>query len=298
VRLRADGRLELLSGITPIGQGSETTLMQILADHLGVSEDALVFRGGDTDLAPDAPGTFASRGATMGGNAAVAAGTAFMIAARTLLGELRDVPLARILWDRGLLVEQGGRHEPMTLPALCRLARSAGIDPFERLDAHAVFPDVGIAHASGCHAAVVNVDIATGIVEVLDYAVTHDCGRIANPLLVDGQIMGGVVQGLGTALFEALRYDASGQPLVRGFGDYLLPTAATAPRFALRHIETPSPLNPLGMKGAGEAGCTGAAAAIANAVADALARFGVEPGCGPFSPDYLHQLLNQDIPRC
>ena len=141
-----------------------------------------------------------------------------------------------------------------------------------------------------------SVDVATGIVTVLDYAVTHDCGRVANPLLVDGQIMGGVVQGLGTALFEALQYDADGLPLVRGFGDYVLPTAATAPRFELRHLETPSPLNPLGMKGAGEAGCTGAAAAIVNAIADALADAlaasgAVPSGGGPFSPTAIRKLL-------
>jgi len=173
----------------------------------------------------------------------------------------------------------------------------AGIDAGKRLDAHAVFEDAGITYASGCHAAVVTVDIATGIVRVLDYAVTHDCGRVANPLLVDGQIMGGVVQGLGTALFEALLYDSDGLPLSRGFGEYVLPTAATVPRFALRHIETPSPLNPLGMKGAGEAGCTGAAAAIVNAIADALAPFGVVPaGCGPFSPARVRELLRSAKP--
>jgi carbon-monoxide dehydrogenase large subunit len=291
LRLREDGTLELLSGITPIGQGSETTLVQILADHLGLAEDAIVFRAGDTDLAPDAPGTFASRGATMGGNAAVAAGTAFVRQARALLAELRQVPLDRIAWEHGALIERAGRNEPVSLESLHALARAAGIDPAARLDAQAVFTDAGIAHASGCHAAVVLVDIATGMVRVMDYAVTHDCGRIANPLLVDGQIMGGVIQGLGTALFEALRYDSQGLPLARGFGDYVLPTAATTPRFALRHIETPSPQNPLGMKGAGEAGCTGAAAAIVNAIADALTRFGVVPGCGPFSPDHVHELL-------
>ena len=120
---------------------------------------------------------------------------------------------------------------------------------------------------------------------------------MANPLLVDGQIMGGVVQGLGTALFEELLYDFDGLPLSRGFGEYVLPTAATVPHFALRHIETPSPLNPLGMKGAGEAGCTGAAAAIVNAIADALAPFGVVPaGCGPFSPAYVRELLRNRKP--
>jgi carbon-monoxide dehydrogenase large subunit len=143
------------------------------------------------------------------------------------------------------------------------------------------------------------VDLATGIVRVVDYAVTHDCGRVANPLLVDGQIMGGVVQGLGAALFEELVYDAAGVPLVRGFGDYVLPTAATVPNFMLRHIETPSPLNPLGMKGAGEAGCTGAAAAIVNAIADALAPFGVAPvGAGPFSPSHIRTLLRKGLSAC
>jgi carbon-monoxide dehydrogenase large subunit len=298
LKLRADGKLELLSGITPIGQGSETALVQILADHLGLPEDAIVFRGGDTDDAPDAPGTFASRGATMGGNAACAAGTAFVLKARMLLAELRGASIENIVWEDGLLIERTGANEPITLQSLGYLALSAGIDPAERLDARAVFEDAGISYASGCHAAVVTVDIATGIVRVLDYAVTHDCGRVANPLLVDGQIMGGVVQGLGTALFEELIYDSDGLPLSRGFGEYVLPTAATVPHFTLRHIETPSPLNPLGMKGAGEAGCTGAAAAIVNAIADALAPFGVVPaGCGPFSPARVRELLRNARPR-
>jgi carbon-monoxide dehydrogenase large subunit len=303
IRLNADGKLELLSGITPIGQGSETALVQILAEHLGLPEDGIVFFAGDTDTAPDAPGTFASRGATMGGNAACAAGSVLVQQARALLAQLRGVPIEAIAWENGHLVERGAPAATMTLAELSRLAEASGIDPFERLDARGVFEDAGSAHASGCHAAVVSVDIATGIVRVLDYAVTHDCGRLANPLLVDGQIMGGVVQGLGAALFEALWYDADGRPLARGFGDYVLPTAATVPRFTLRHIETPSPLNPLGMKGAGEAGCTGATAAIVNAIADALKGFNLEAiGAGPFSPARIRALLrhapSQEIPPC
>ena len=298
LRLKADGKLELLSGVTPIGQGSETTIVQILADYLGVPEDAIVFRAGDTDAAPDAPGTFASRGATMGGNAACAAAAAFIGKARALLAELRGVPTEHIVWEDALLVERAATNEPMTLQCLGRLARLAGIDAGERLEAHARFEDAGISYASGCHAAVVAIDIPTGIVRVLDYAVTQDSGRVANPTQVDGQIMGGVVQGLGAALFEALRYDSDGLPLSRGFVEYVLPTAATAPHFVLRHIETPSPLNPLGMKGAGEAGCTGAAAAIVNAIADALAPFGAAiTGGGPFSPAYVRELLRVRKPQ-
>jgi carbon-monoxide dehydrogenase large subunit len=115
--------------------------------------------------------------------------------------------------------------------------------------------------------------------------------------------MGGVVQGIGAALFEALTYDPDGRPLARGFGDYILPTAATVPNFTLHHIETPSPRNPLGMKGAGEAGCTGAAAAVVNAIADALEAFGVAAiGAGPFSParvrELLRQATSQETPPC
>jgi carbon-monoxide dehydrogenase large subunit len=303
LRLTADGKLELSSGITPIGQGSETTIVQILAAHLGLREADIAFRGGDTDAAPDAPGTFASRGATMGGNAACVAGDVLVRQARGLLAQLRGAPLEAIVWESGRLVERGSSTAPITLAELTCLAEAAGLEPRTRLDARGVFEDAGSAHASGCHAAVVSVDIATGIVRVLDYAVTHDCGRIANPLLVDGQIMGGVMQGLGAALYEALRHDADGRPLARGFGDYVLPTAATAPHFTLRHIETPSPLNPLGMKGAGEAGCTGAAAAVVNAIADALEEFGLEAlGGGAFSPARVRELLrhapSQETPPC
>ncbi len=294
LRLGPDGRLELHSGITAMGQGSETTILQILADHLGLPEDRLVFHGGDSDAVPDGGGSFASRGATMGGNAACAAGTVFMRQARELLAQLRAIEPAAIIWHNGTLREPGSDREPVTLEELQRLAAAAGLDPTSRLDAQARFDDSGPAYASGCHAAVVALDVATGVVRVLDHAVTHDCGRIANPLLVDGQIMGGVVQGLGSALFEELLYDAAGAPLARGFGDYVLPTAATAPRFILRHLETPSPLNPLGMKGAGESGCTGAAAAIVGAIADALQPLGVAaPMCGAFSPARIRALLRK-----
>lgn len=291
LRVTEEGRIELLSGVTPIGQGTETTLAQILADRLGVSPDLIDVRTGDTDEQPDAPGTFASRGATMGGNAACLAGDELMRAARTALAALRGVPPADISWQNGLLLQSGGANEGVSLRDLvARTGRAA-------LDVRATFPDNGISYANGCHAAVVEIDRGTGAVRVLDYAVTHDCGRVANPLLVDGQIMGGVVQGLGATLFEGLRFDTMGQPLTQGLWDYILPSAATSPRFALRHRETPSPLNPLGMKGAGEAGCTGAGAAIVNAIADALAPFGIPVrGSGPFTPEHCFHLLNPSSP--
>jgi carbon-monoxide dehydrogenase large subunit len=257
-----------------------------------MSADRIEVLAGDTDDSPDAPGTFASRGAAMGGNAACLAADALMLSARTAAAELRDVSLESIGWENGWLIEHGSATEPLSLQDL-----AARLSP-RVLDVQATFADPGIAHANGCHAAVVEVDRATGIIRVLDYAVAHDCGRVANPLLVDGQIMGGVVQALGSVLFETLAFDPAGAPLVQGLWEYILPTAAVIPNFTLRHLETPSPLNPLGMKGAGESGFTGAAAAIVNAIADALAPAGIEPeGSGPFTPACVLELTSKVASR-
>jgi carbon-monoxide dehydrogenase large subunit len=291
LRLLPNGRLQLFSGITAIGQGSETTMAQILSDHLGCPADMVEVLAGDTDDSPDAPGTFASRGATMGGNAACSAGDALIGAARKLAAELRAMHVNDVIWKHGAL-DLRGCDQPFTLTSLLREAEARGLDATRRLDVTARFDDSGIGYASACHAAVVAVDRGSGVIRVLDYAVTHDCGRVANPLLVDGQIMGGVLQGLGGCLFEALEYSEAGLPLSKSFMDYVLPTAATAPRFILRHIETPSPLNPLGMKGAGEAGCSGAAGAIVNAIADALGPQVTLPGgSGPFTPAVIREVL-------
>jgi aerobic carbon-monoxide dehydrogenase large subunit len=293
-RLRAlpGGRLQLLSGIVPIGQGSETTLAQILADHLGVALESVEVLTGDTDHSPDAPGTFGSRGATMGGNAACRAGDAFIRRACRLAAELLGARPEDMIWKAGVLIDRTHPEAPVTLAALMKQAEASGMEPLRKLDATARYNDDAVSWASACHAAVVEVDRGTGVVRVLEYAVTHDCGRVVNPLLVDGQIMGGVLQGLGQCLFEAIRYDRDGLPLSKGYMDYVLPTAATAPRFILRHIETPSPLNPLGMKGAGEAGCSGALAAIVNAIADAIGPQPAFPnGSGPFTPECVRDVL-------
>ncbi len=297
LRLMPNGRLQLYSGITAIGQGSETTMAQILSDHLGCPADMIEVLAGDTDDSPNAPGTFASRGATMGGNAACKAGDALIREARKLAAELRGVKVDEITWQHGAL-RAAGCDRPWTLSSLLHEAGLRGLDAVRRLDVTAHFDDSGAGYASACHAAVVSVDRGTGVIRVLDYAVTHDCGRVANPLLVDGQIMGGVLQGLGGCLFEALDYSADGLPLSKTYMDYVLPTAATAPRFILRHIETPSPLNPLGMKGAGEAGCSGAAGAIVNAIADALgAEVKLPGGSGPFTPAVVREILRNASPE-
>jgi carbon-monoxide dehydrogenase large subunit len=230
----------------------------------------------------------------MGGNAACRAADAFIRRIVGLAAELHGVTAADMRWRQGVLVDRTRPGEPLTLAMLVQQAQATGRMPPGGLEASARYDDDKVSWSSACHAAVVEVDRGTGAVRVIDYVVTHDCGRVANPLLVDGQVMGGAIQGLGQCLYEELRYDPAGLPLSHTDMDYVLPTAATVPRFNLRHIETPSPLNPLGMKGAGEAGCSGAVAAISNAIVNALGTGARVPnGSGPFTPDTVHHLLQR-----
>ena len=149
--------------------------------------------------------------------------------------------------------------------------------------------------AAGVHAAVVAVDEATGEVELLRFVVSHDCGRVVNPAIADGQIIGGVMQGIGAALYEEIVYDEDGQLRTGSFMDYALPTAGEAPEFALTHVDAPSPLNPLGVKGLGEGGAIGPPAAIANAVEDALADLGVVVRRCPLGPSRVRELIREAV---
>jgi CO/xanthine dehydrogenase Mo-binding subunit len=172
-----------------------------------------------------------------------------------------------------------------------RGAVAPGTEP--GLEATAYFgPDRG-STASGVHAAIVEVDPETAMVEIKRYVVVHDCGRMINPLLVEAQIHGGVAHGIGNAFYEQLVYDRDGQLLTASFMDYLLPTATDVPRIETGHVETPSPLNPLGVKGVGEAGAIPTGAVFAQAVEDALADFGVEVLEIPLSPNRLFELLEE-----
>ena len=153
-------------------------------------------------------------------------------------------------------------------------------------------PDQAV-YSNGSHVAEVDVDIETGEVKILRYTVAHDCGRVINPMVVEGQVVGGVAHGVGNALFERLAFDANAQPLSTNFGEYLLPMATDVPRVNLLHLETPSPLNPLGIKGAGEGGTISAIGAIINAVENALSPFGVTIAEAPISPQRIVELLGK-----
>jgi carbon-monoxide dehydrogenase large subunit/6-hydroxypseudooxynicotine dehydrogenase subunit gamma len=286
----------IFTGLASLGQGLETTLAQIAADALGVSPGDVSVVHGDTARVPFGVGTFGSRGAVVGGSAVHEAAL-----------RLRDKLMARAAFLLEVsvhdLVLADGRVHPRGVPAgalaLRDLARAAapgqrvpdGMEP--SLSAEAFFKAPMRNYPYGTHVALVEVDGATGEVRVLRYAMAYDIGRAINPTIVEGQLVGGLAQGLGGALLEELAYDEGGQLVTTSFMDYLLPTASEMPpAVALRVLEeAPSPLNPLGLKGTGEGGCTGAGAALANAVADALAPLGIAIRGLPLTPDHVRALV-------
>lgn len=273
VRLDAAGQITVLTGSSPHGQGLETAFSQIAADALGVAPHSISVVHGDTDAIPSGVGTFASRSLSIGGSAVAAAAHQLRdkivaVAARLLEAAPADIALAN-----GTAGVRGAPGRAVTLSDVARHTQTAEGLPPER--AEAMETSVRFAAErpmvpSGAHVAVVEVDPETGAVTVLRYVAVDDCGRVINPLLVEGQIHGSLAQGLAQALHEQVVYAGDGQLLTGTLLDYAVPTAADLPPFVSDSIESPSPLNPLGAKGIGESGTIGAPPAIANAVADAL----------------------------
>lgn len=296
VEIDRAGRVVVYSGVTSVGQGMETVLAQICAEELGQAPDDITVVHGDTALIPEGVGAFASRGAVVGGNAV-------LFAARTVKEKLLDLAARRLEASPADLVLGPGRvtmrgSPARSLPFADLVAAALGIPGGADgpvLSASHVFQAPLMTYPYGSHVATVEVDPETGQVTILDYAIAYDVGKAINPRLVEGQLVGGLAQGIGGALLEELAYDGDGQPLSVTFMDYLMPTAMEMPRaIAVRILEeTPTPLNPLGIKGAGEGGTAAAGAAIANAVADALAPWGVEVTDLPLTPDRILTLLHR-----
>jgi carbon-monoxide dehydrogenase large subunit len=255
LRIEPDGRAVVRTGSSPHGQGHETTFAQIAADELGVDPATVEIVWGDSGEVPPGVGTFASRSVAMGGSALV-------LAARELAGRAEEAGVS--------VVELAGEE--------------GGVEASARFES-------GLVFASGAYLAAVEIERATGRLRVLAIAAVDDSGRIVNPLLAEGQVLGATVQGLGQCLVEEAVHDEEGQLRTASFADYSLLTAAELPPIAGRFVETPSPLNPLGAKGIGEGGAIATPAAVANAVADALAPFGVRHVDPPFSEAKLWRLL-------
>ena len=296
VRIGTSGRISVYTGAVAIGQGTATMLAQICAEQLGgdVSNVSVVM--GDTATIPIGFGTSASRIAVNAGSSVhMAAGVVrdkvLRAAARELEASEEDLEIVgrqvRVRGVPDLSIDLGD----LSSATLGRSGYAVPEDETPGLEGNEQFIANDLTFANGTHVAEVEVDGETGAVEILNYVIVHDCGRMINPTLVDGQVLGGAVHGIGNALFERMHYDDSGQPLTSNLAEYLVPTAPELPHIEIAHRDTPSPLNPLGVKGVGESGTVPAPAAIASAVEDALRPFGVHITEMPLAPDRIIELI-------
>jgi carbon-monoxide dehydrogenase large subunit len=294
VTLDASGRVLVATGAVNSGQGHETSFAQVAADALGVPLDWVTVIGGDTGAIPFGTGTYASRSAVTAGSSIVDAARQVRDKVARAAASLLEASPEDIEVEDGRVAVRGVPGSSVELAQVIRASIPTFAKPgvaspdFEATAYHHV-PTV--TWASAVHVAVVEVDIGTGLVKLLRYLVAHDCGKLINPTIVEGQVHGGVAQGVGGALFEEMVYDEEGQLLTGTFLDYLVPTAMELPPIETVHLEYPSPRNPLGIKGLGEGGAISPPAAIANAIDDALAPFGVRVCETPASPARVLALL-------
>jgi carbon-monoxide dehydrogenase large subunit len=299
VQVQSNGKVSVATGVGTQGQGHFTSFAQIVADALGVDVRDVDIVTGDTDQFYWGAGTFASRGAVVAGNAVSAASQAVRNKALKLAAEAFECSEQDLVVADGKVSITGIPEKFIRLGELAQRANpmrgavTPGTEP--GLESTQYFGPAKGATANGVHAAVIEVDPETFDLKILKYVVVHDCGTVINPMILEGQIHGGVAQGIGNAFFEKLSFDEQGQLLNASLADYLLPTALDVPRMELDHTVTPSPLNPLGVKGAGEAGAIPVGAVFAQAIEDALQlkRRKVELNEIPLSPSRLFDLIRK-----
>ena len=287
VRMLPDGTVHIMVGVLNHGQGLETTLAQIAAHELGIDPSQISIRHGDTSATPFGFGTFASRSIVFSGGAVAKASS-------MLADKLREIG-AHLLQStvQSASIRDGAVHAGGASVLFSAIARAANVRPemlptnvTPGLEMTATYepPDSGGVFSYGVHAAVVAADPETGVVEILQYSVAEDCGTMINPMIVDGQIIGGIAQGIGTALYEESPYDKAGEPLATTFGDYMMPCAPEIPRIEIRHFVSPAHNTQHGVKGMGEGGAIAPPAAIANALSDAFRSIGARFTETPMTP--------------
>ncbi|MBI2972574.1 MAG: molybdopterin-dependent oxidoreductase, partial [Armatimonadetes bacterium] len=294
VSVSPNGRVTAKLGSTPSGQGHETTFAQIAADVLQINPDAVTVVQGDSAVVPRGVGTFGSRSTTIGGSALLTALERVKAKANRVAGALLEAPVADIVWSDGRIHVRGAPDRALTFTEVAAAAYQPAKLPADvemGLDAQAVFRLSGLVFPFGAYAAVVDIAPDTGAISVVKLVAVDDAGRIVNPLLAEGQVIGAAVQGLGQSFVEEVIYGTDGQLLTATFADYALLRAERSPEILTEFLETPSPLNPLGAKGIGEAGSIATPAAIASAVLDALRPLGVRHLDLPFTPEKVWRAI-------
>ena len=301
VRLDAAGALHVSCSITEQGQGTNTIIAQIAAEVFGVDIERVKVTTGDTGTVPYGGGTWASRGAGIGGEAVLLAASALKSQVLDVAASILQTTADTLDIAAGAVVSKADNSERMTLDDLGRIVYYRGnelppdVKPELVATRHYRVTDFPFVFTNGAMAAHVEVDTETGFVKILDFWVVEDCGRVINPKLVDEQIRGGVVQGIGGALYEECLYDDEGQLLNATMADYLVPMATEMPDIHIAHIETPTSTSNLGAKGAGEAGTGGAPAALLNAVNDALRPLKVSTHRMPMTPERILKALYPNL---
>ncbi|HEX6230596.1 MAG TPA: xanthine dehydrogenase family protein molybdopterin-binding subunit [Actinomycetota bacterium] len=298
IRVDASGHVTVHTGARPHGQGLETTLAQICADQLGVRPEDVTVRGGDTATIAHGIGTFASRSAVTAGSAVGIAANRLRQKVLAVAGEVLETDPSDLELSDGRVAARGSPEKQVALGEVARAAQPgpraklpAGMEPGLEITYYYVPPTV--TFASGTHVVGVEVDEETGFVKLLRYVTVDECGQMLNPMVVEGQIHGGVAHGVGNALYEEAAYDDEAQLLSGTYMDYLMPTAAEVPPIRVGHQEFPSELNPFGIKGCGEGGAVSPPAAIANAIVDALAPLPLKLDRVPLSPERLLRLIEE-----
>ncbi len=296
VRIEISGKVTVITGTTPHGQGQETSFAQIAADRLGVPIEDIVVLHGDTATAHFGRDTYGSRATALGGTAIVMSIDKIIEKTKTLAAALLESSPKEIEFKDGKFFANGSAKNAIGWDRLASEAYVAknlppGFEP--GLEASSFFEPPNCTYPFGTHIVAVEVDRETGQVKFLKYVAVDDCGRQVNPLLVEGQVQGGIAQSIGAALMEKTVYDENGQLLTGEFMDYAIPRAVDIPDFVLGSTETPSPSNPLGVKGVGEAGTIGATPAVANAVIDALSPLGIRHLDIPFTPERVWRAIQE-----
>ena len=296
VRIEPTGRVRVLTGSSPHGQGEETSFSQIAADLLGVGLDDVIIVHGDTSAVPYGIGTFGSRTLAVGGAAIYRCCEKLRDKLLKIAGHILQEDPAKLVLRAKQIVSKRDPKKSMSFGEVVGAAYTAktlppGVEP--GLEATHFFEPSNFTFPFGTHIAVVEVDRETGEVKLVKYVAVDDCGNLINPLLVEGQVQGGIVQSIGQALFEEAVYDDQGQLLTGELMDYSIPRAADIPRLETFHTVTPTPVNPMGVKGVGEAGTIGATPALVNAVVDALAPFGVKHIDMPLKRERVWKAIQQ-----
>jgi carbon-monoxide dehydrogenase large subunit len=324
VRIEPTGKVTVLTGASPHGQGQETSFAQIAADELGVNLNDVTVIHGDTGVVQYGIGTFGSRATAVGGTAVYVAIQKLKEKAEKIAAHILQADATRIAFEGGkysvsaaTAAAAGASSEPVVpvgeapaaalpepqtegrtsltiqeIALAAHLAKELPPDTEPGLSATYFFEPKNFTFPFGTHIAVVEVDRETGDIKFLRYVAVDDCGKVINPMLVDGQVHGGIVQSIGQAMYEEVVYDEQGQLITGTLMDYALPRAVHIPEFELDRTETPSPVNPLGVKGVGEAGTIGATPAIVGAIVDALSPFGVKHLDMPIKPEALWRIIH------